>query len=79
MTRKDYVRLATALKAAKPAEHWDVCTHEQWHSDCHRIAQALGEDNPRFDYQRFYDACGWPERYATTGAHCLVASCSRDV
>jgi hypothetical protein len=41
----------------------------QWHSDCHAIAQALGGDNPRFDFARFYNACGWPERYVVSETH----------
>jgi hypothetical protein len=66
MTRKDYVALAAAFNHAKPRAHGnDTEIHaDQWHADIHAVAQALGADNPRFDYQRFYDACGWPERYA---------------
>ena len=64
MTRKDYVRLAAALKAARP-EHvpggdWSA---EQiatgvWARTVDSVMGALADDNPRFDRQRFMAACG---------------------
>lgn len=58
MTRKDYVAIAQELSAIMPSpavdgqEKYDV-----WYSCCHAVAQVFGDDNPRFDYKRFYDAC----------------------
>ena len=59
MTRKDYERLATALARSK--------THatterelELWWEIYDAISNELADDNPRFDRQRFYEAC----RYA---------------
>ena len=66
MTRKDYVLIANALKAAKfsdnPAE---LSTHigtrrsiEQWNECVEEIADALEIENPRFDRNIFLAACG---------------------
>lgn len=57
MTRKDYVLLAVALAATRPAksEHMqDV----QWEKDVRGIAVALKRDNSAFDLARFCTACG---------------------
>jgi hypothetical protein len=55
MTRKDYVRLAGAMAQAN--------TRSGTSEDQHRIyveelAEILYRDNDRFDYKRFYEACG---------------------
>lgn len=62
MSRKDYVRIATVLKAsgvikfAHPAACAAACMqHEQ---TIRNIADALADDNSRFDRDRFYKACG---------------------
>ena len=65
MTRKDYIAIADALAQTRPdstmldpivvkesVEIWD-----QWLRDRRRVADVLASDNPRFDRQRFYDAC----------------------
>lgn len=56
MTRKDYVQLAEALKAAayalNPPERAGAILAAQ------EIALALAADNPRFDRARFIKACG---------------------
>ena len=57
MTRKDYVLLAQALNDARPMAHWDANKRTQWVMDVKYIAQALSNDNNRFDYDRFIDAC----------------------
>lgn len=58
MTRKDYVRLASALAGNKvrPIAGWEN-VHAQWCGDVLAIADALAADNPRFDRDRFYAAC----------------------
>jgi len=55
MTRKDYVLIAGALRKAReryptPANTAHLCV-----ADC--IADALVGDNPRFDRDRFVEAC----------------------
>lgn len=64
MTRKDYKLIAEAIKIALDSigcgdsqEEFNV-----WHSAigsvAHGIAMSFAEDNPRFDQERFLDACG---------------------
>ena len=58
MTRKDYVALACALRAALPdsASALEVL---QWRADCDAVARVCALDNSRFDRDRFMDACGF--------------------
>lgn len=61
MTRKDYIKLAAAMKEAMQetarsprAIAWnDAVTYAAG-----RVADALASDNPRFDRARFLTACG---------------------
>lgn len=69
MTKKDYVALAAAVYAARPAEHavtkatWN---DKMWASGCNSarehiarsIVRICAADNPRFDKNKFYKACG---------------------
>lgn len=60
MTKKDYIRIAAALKLSHPGGIWGVLpTTDQLYR---RIVQAVGDelsrDNPRFDRARFREACG---------------------
>ena len=55
MSRKDYIRIAAALRAVRP-EH--SVAHAQWLRDVNVIANALTDDNPRFDRARFESAAG---------------------
>ena len=58
MTRKDYNRIAAAFAVA-----YETCRRNGveatmgWAEAVHKVAQALAEDNARFDHQRFYAAC----------------------
>ena len=54
MTRKDYVLLAAAFNRVKP-----VGTRERgcWNNCIAEVAEALKEENPRFDKERFFKAC----------------------
>ena len=56
MTRKDYVLLAQALNDAYP-EYREPDMLQQWGVTVQRIADALADDNARFNSQRFIDAC----------------------
>ena len=64
MTRKDYILIAEALKAAmlpRLKHHTDDrslvfnCGVE---SAAIRVCDTLARDNPRFDRERFLKACG---------------------
>lgn len=57
MTRKDYQIIARAFKANKPAENW-ANKHIQWSGDVIAIAHELARENERFDFAKFYSACG---------------------
>jgi hypothetical protein len=54
MSKKDYKRIASALKTWRPSEETE---QRLWFSIAEEIAGVLKEDNPRFDYARFYKAC----------------------
>ena len=58
MTRKDYRRIADAMLASKPAPYWDANKHAQYKVSVSRLCDALQADNPRFDRQKFMQACG---------------------
>ena len=64
MTRKDYIVIAAALRAARP--HWTTDAGREFEAaplqthrlSCECVADALGQDNARFDRSRFLVACG---------------------
>lgn len=51
MTRKDYKKLAEVINEAYKDGAIQECAIS-------RIGDVLYEDNPRFDWVRFKDACG---------------------
>lgn len=57
MSKKQYELLANALAKSKPPSVGnETSAHdEQWAKDVDAIADALGDDNPRFDKERFTD------------------------
>jgi len=59
MSRKDYRAIAAALRTnrVEPIAGWEN-VHLQWRGDVLTIADVLAKDNPRFDRERFYAACG---------------------
>lgn len=58
MSRKDYVRIAAAIKATEP-ETVEPGPHQAARNDiAFALADALKDDNPRFDRHRFLVACG---------------------
>lgn len=64
MTHKDYALLATALASSKPADSYGdvyVFRYHQWRKDVNAVADAIARDNSRFNYARFYEACGYQE------------------
>ena len=57
MTKKDYIRLASALSRVKPIES-DRQKMSVWKNVVAEIAYELLCDNGRFDKEKFYKACG---------------------
>ena len=57
MTRKDYVLIADAMKRARPVILNNRGPLDMWESCVDELAQALARSNPRFDAQRFINAC----------------------
>lgn len=60
MTRNDFELIARALKDTKPQQ---PCTEinvrtQQWETDIKAIAQMLSNQNARFNFNTFYEACG---------------------
>ena len=59
MTRKDYILIAAALKAARD---YSTAHHEQpadtFVTAVLTLCDRLAQDNPRFDRGRFLKACG---------------------
>lgn len=64
MTKKDYVRLAAALKSTRPksvageSKKWVERDTEVWLQTVKAVTAELVDDNPRFDPQRFMEAAG---------------------
>lgn len=63
MTRRDYVRIAAALRAAYPSDGprnsgdlSRLAAGMQWHACADELARVLAADNPRFDRSRFMAA-----------------------
>lgn len=66
MTRKDYVLIAAALFTARmQVRDFDstcrVAVLRAFDSAAHELADALAQDNERFDRERFLKAAGVPE------------------
>ena len=70
MTKKDFEAIASALARGRPPRYEEILddmtdsekatasgVHTQWRIDCEVIAIALGGSNPRFDRDRFIEAC----------------------
>lgn len=62
MTEKDYELLAKALRGAPSGV-------------VERVADALAEDNARFNRGRFVEACRTPDNFRRRGAEPLVVDC----
>lgn len=71
MTKKDYIKLAQALKDSKPidigkffvenspTERWNKGMLESWNNTVETIAMTLQHDNKSFNKARFLNACGY--------------------
>lgn len=61
MTKKDYVRIASVLRgliAGCRATDQSDGSKLMWFSTVDAMAGMLAADNPRFDRDKFYAACG---------------------
>jgi hypothetical protein len=59
MTRKDYILIAAALKAAADyTKRFPDQPADTFVTAVHTLADALARDNPRFDRERFLKAAG---------------------
>jgi hypothetical protein len=65
VSRRDYVTLAAALRRERPEpegfadpDRASELAFDVWRACVARVADALKGDNPRFDRDRFYTACG---------------------
>ena len=63
MTRKDYELIAAALRSSRGRIGDDLGHNPEQSRGVRRaaahLADALAQDNPRFDAQRFLTACGY--------------------
>lgn len=66
MTKKDYIKLAQALKDCKPIGERgvslvDTAYIQSWENVVNHVALTLKHDNQRFNRNRFLAACGYNE------------------
>lgn len=64
MSKKDYTRLAQALKDSKPSmlqagPNYYNGVIQTWNNTVETLAMTLQADNPRFNRDRFLAACGY--------------------
>ena len=62
MTRRDFQLIAGTLAAVRASYSptWDPNLFRACNDHAHALADALAGTNPRFDRERFLDACGVP-------------------
>lgn len=58
MTKKYYELLAAALKTTRPTGSF-YPEVKQWTKDLNSIIHVLARDNPRFNEDKFREACGY--------------------
>lgn len=61
MSTKDYKLIASYLLNSRPSQEDRPEAMGQWIVDVNAIANALREDNERFDCRLFKKACGYYE------------------
>lgn len=57
MTNKDFALIAMALKATRPLKLGQAVSWAQWISTTQTISSALADNNPRFNIEKFKEAC----------------------
>jgi hypothetical protein len=58
MTRRDYIKIAAALRLSKPGAGAPTAAVAQFISTVTNVAEVLALDNPNFDRARFHAASG---------------------
>ena len=58
MTKKYFKALADALFHEMPKSSPESAEMQQWKDDCKAVASVCSDSNPRFDWNRFMEACG---------------------
>lgn len=59
MSKKDFIALADALRAERPASNWSLNKMAQWELDVRAVADACEAANPRFNRELWMDyVCG---------------------
>jgi hypothetical protein len=61
MTKRDFILIAETLKNERPdrdGTKWADGARDLWSTTVLAFANALATKNPRFDKERFFDACG---------------------
>lgn len=61
MTRKDYWKFAAMLSYSRPNRNTESTLFAFWAARVKQVADIFQEDNPRFNRERFYEACGLEE------------------
>ena len=57
-TRQHYKAIAEIVKNAKERDFWSSFRVQALARIAYDLADCFGKDNPRFDRQKFFDACG---------------------
>ncbi len=57
MTKKDFQVISFAFGMSRPRESW-LNKYIQWNEDVVTMAHELARTNERFDFGKFYSACG---------------------
>ena len=57
MTRKHFIKLANTMLALRPNISEEI-RYETWVELVNVLADMCADENPRFDYARFKEACG---------------------
>ena len=57
MSKKHFHALALAFAYRRPEPHWDANKRTQWSLDVASVADVCQQANPRFDRERFLEAC----------------------
>ena len=63
LTRKHFKNLAHGLSLEKPDGSDKTIAMRTWVRSCLAVAGVCHNSNPRFDKQRFLEACGVPDKY----------------
>lgn len=62
MSKKHFIALADALRAQRPADHWDPNKRVQWELDVKAVADVCQQANGNFNRERWMayikDECG---------------------